>query len=164
MKGLAIAILLVMNNHVFAGEHALGAHEHGSIKIGMAVEKNIVEIDIDGPSESFLGFEYKAKTAKEKKILSDFENRWEKNLDSLISFDKKLNCKIVDVNFKQEIEGTHSDIEAKAKLQCAANVSGTEVQISLKKVFKNIKKLSVEVISGEAKSIEITKPVQSFKI
>jgi hypothetical protein len=164
MKMIIMTFILLASGQIFAGEHALGAHEHGSIKVGMAVDKNVVEIDIDAPSESFLGFEYKPKTAKEKKIFSDFENKWNKSFDSLISFDKKLNCKVVDINLTHEIEGAHSDIEIKAKLQCAANISGSEVQISLKKVFKNIKKLSVEVISGETKSIEITKPVQLFKI
>lgn len=176
-------LFIVFSFQVHANEHALGAHEHGSIKLGMALENKIVEIDIDGPSEAFLGFEYKPKTNIEKKLFNDLESKWNKNLDSIIAFDKHLNCKIMDISFIQVIDeketkeaqalikdltkkeaGVHSDIEAKAKLKCDKNLSGTEVTISLKKVFPNIKKLTVEVISGEVKSIEITKPIQSFKI
>jgi hypothetical protein len=152
-------------NPAHAGEQALHAHEHGSIKVEMAVDKNTVEINIDGPAESFLGFEYKAKTAQEKKHLADLEKTWTKKLETYIAFDKKLNCLVNEASFKQVIEeGTHSDIEAKAKLTCAAHLTGSEVVISLKKTFKSIKKLSVEVISTQVLSVEITKDVQSFKI
>lgn len=157
---------------------SLHSHEHGSIKLGMAVEKNTVDIDMDGPAESFLGFEYAPKSKKEKKIFADAEAKWTKQLDSLITFDKKLNCKVLETGFKQITEekeaehskkdskesGVHSEIEATAKFQCAANLSGSDVTISLRKAFGHIKKLSVEVISGATKSVEITKPVQTFKI
>ena len=176
-------LMLVFSFHIQANEHSLGAHEHGSIKLGMAVENKLVEINVDGPSEAFLGFEYRPKTISEKKLFNDLEAKWNKNLDSMIAFDKHLNCKVMDISFIQVIDeketkeaqalikdltkkeaGVHSDIEAKAKLKCDKNLTGSDVTISLKKVFKNIKKLTVEVISGEVKSIEITKPVQTFKL
>ncbi|MGZ3789621.1 MAG: ZrgA family zinc uptake protein [Bacteriovorax sp.] len=183
MKTTIITFALLTSSQIFAHEHALGAHEHGTIKLGMAVEKNIVDIDLDGPTESFISFEYLPKTEKEKKIFNDVKKLWEKKILELVSFDKKLNCKITEASFKQIIdeketaeaqakikdankkeEGVHSDVEAKAKITCAGNLAGTNVQVSLKKQFKNIKKLTVEVISSETKSVEITKPVQSFKI
>lgn len=183
MKASLIALTLLTASQVFSHEHALGAHEHGTIKLGMAVEKNVADIDLDGPTESFISFEYLPKTAKEKKIFNDAKDLWEKKVLTLVSFDKKLGCKITESSFKQVIdeketaeeqakikdskkkaEGVHSDIEAKAKITCNGDIAGTDVQISLRKQFKNIKKLTVEVISGETKSVEITKPVQSFKI
>ncbi|MBC7538151.1 MAG: DUF2796 domain-containing protein [Bacteriovorax sp.] len=183
MKRIIIAFALLTSGQIYAHEHALGAHEHGSIKLGMAVEKNIVDIDLDGPTESFISFEYLPKTDKEKKVFANVQDQWNKNLFELISFDKKLNCKITEASFKQIIDeketaeaqakiknaakkeaGVHSDIEAKAKVTCSADLAGSSVEISLKKHFKNIKKLTVEVISGETKSVEITKAIQSFKI
>ena len=171
MKAALLIIGLIISVNTIAGEQALHAHEHGAIKVGMAVDKNIVEIDMDGPSESFISFEYIPKTTKDKKLFNDAEIKWTKNLDSLIAFDKKLNCKVTEASFKQVVDeketkesGVHSDIEATAKITCSHNLSGSEVTVSLRKVFKHIKKLSVEVLSTETKSIEITKPVQSFKI
>lgn len=183
MKAQLLIIGLMFASLGHSAEHALGAHEHGAIKLGMAVEQNVVDIELDGPTESFISFEYLPKTAKEKKIFSDVKDLWEKQLFTLITLDKKLDCKITEASFKQVIDeketaaeqakikdpkkkeaGVHSDVEAKAKITCAKNVSGSLVTVSLKKHFKNIKKLNVELISGEAKSIEITTPVQSFKI
>jgi hypothetical protein len=182
MKTAFLALGLLFSVQTMAGEHSLGAHEHGAIKLGMGVEKNIVDIDLDGPTESFISFEYLPKTEKEKKMFAAVENQWNKKLFELITFDKKLNCKITQTSFKQVIDqketaeaqskikdaskkesGVHSDIEAKAKVTCAADLVGSNVEIALKKYFKNIKKLNVEVISNETKSVEITKAVQSFK-
>jgi hypothetical protein len=163
-----IANCLLLSSLSLAGEHALGAHEHGSIKLGFAVEKNTVEISLDGPAESFIGFEYIPHTDKEKTVFNNAKNLWEKNILELITFDKKLNCKITDSNFKQVIDqketSVHSDIEAQAKITCTGSLSGSEVHVSLKKHFKNIKKITAEILSTETKSVEITKQVQAFKI
>jgi hypothetical protein len=180
---LSILILSTTIAGAKAGEHSLGAHEHGSIKMGLAVEKNTAELDLDGPAESFIGFEYLPHTEKDKQTLEKAKNLWEKNLLSVVSFNKALGCKVSEASFKQIIDeketaeaqakikdkskkesGVHSDIEAKAKVTCAKNLAGSELQISLLKNFARIKKLKVEVLSTETKSIEITSPVQSFKI
>ena len=184
-KNAVILVLLLAftSEVVVAGEHALGAHEHGAIKIGLAIDKNIVEIDIDGPAESFLGFEYLPKTAKEKKLLSDLKIQWTKKIETYFAFDKKLNCVTNTASFEQVIDeketaeaqaklktgdkkesGVHSDIEAKAKLTCAQNLSGTNLTISLRKSFKNIKKLSAEILSNETKSVEIVKDIQVVQL
>ena len=178
-----ILLTLLPFSFSHSGEHALGAHEHGAIKVGLAVEKKSIEINIDGPAESFLGFEYTPKTPKEKKILSDLQLKWSKNINLYFSFDKALKCKVLESSFNQVIDeketkeaqalikdvtkksvGVHSDIEAKAKLSCISEVAGSLVLVALKQEFKNIKKLTVEVISNETRSVEITKAVQSFKL
>lgn len=183
MNKLILGAFIIFSTASFAGEHALGAHVHGAIKLAMAVEKNVADIDLDGPTESFISFEYLPKTVKEKKIFNDVKNLWEKNLLTLITFDKELGCKVSESSFSQVVdeketaqaqaeiknmkrkeEGVHSDIEAKAKITCAQNLAGSEVQISLKKQFKNIKKFSIDLLSTETKSIEITKAVQIIKL
>jgi hypothetical protein len=183
MKIYFITCILLASTQAYSIEHSLAAHEHGAIKLGIAVAKNIVDIDLDGPTESFISFEYLPKTAEEKRIFNNAKDVWEKKVLELIHFENKLNCKITESTFKQVIDeketaeeqkkikdpkkkeqGVHSDIEAKAKITCNGNIAGSVLQVSLKKQFKNIKKLTVDVISNETKSIEITAAVQSFKI
>lgn len=165
MKKIILVIFGAISISTHAGEHALGAHVHGVLKLEMAVEKNVADIDIDGPAESFIGFEHAPKSDKEKKLLNDTKVLWEKNIFELVAFDKKLNCKITQSTLNQVMEeGSHSDIEAKAKITCVGNLAGSEVQIFLRKKFKNIKKLNVELLSTETKTIEITKAVQNITI
>lgn len=162
-----------------AKDHSLHAHEHGAIKVGIAVEKNVIEIDIDGPAESFLGFEYMPKTDKEKKQFSDLKDKWIKNLEKFFIFDPKLKCLVEAANFEQIMEeldekevkgkvkkesGTHSEIEATAKVRCVSDAAGSDVTVALKREFKKIKKLEIEIVSTTTKSIAITKPVQVIKL
>lgn len=150
-------------NHTIAAE-SLKSHVHGALHMGMAVEKNEVEITIDGPSESLLGFEHAPKTEKEKKIYLEAENNWKTNLSSFVIFESHLQCKQIESSFKQHKAGKHSDIEASAKFVCAKDVSPSTVHIALKKTFKHIKKLSVEVVSQQIQRIEIKEDSKAVKL
>ncbi len=163
-----LALIILCSQRLFAHEHGLGAHEHGAIKLEMGIEKSTVELDLDGPAEAFIGFEYLPHSVKEKAIMNNAKNLWEKNLFTLINFDQSLKCQIIQASFTQVIDqkehGNHSDIEAKAKVSCNGDLAGSNVQVSLKKYFKNIKKLKVDVVGKKMLSIDISSEVQSFKI
>ena len=176
---LSIIGLLTAISGTHATEHTLHAHQHGTLKLEMAVDQNKVEIDLDGPAESFLGFEYLPKNDKQKEIFKGHQLMWNNNLSSLVAFDQKVKCVVKETSFKQVLdkeeplvakkmnkkeEGVHSDIEASVKLECALNLSGSEVTISLRKVFPKIKKLLVEIVGNEASSVDIIKDIQTFKI
>lgn len=172
MKKIIIICALVLSCSPLAARHSLGAHEHGIIRLGIAIDKNVADIDLEGPAESFLGFEHLPKTASELKIFNDAKNLWERKVTDLISFDKKLDCKISEATFKQIIEkqkakkeqGIHSEIEASAKITCFGSITGTSASTSLLKHFKNIKKLTLEILGDDAKRIEITRSIEFFKI
>lgn len=176
---LSLSILLFVNpvfskdkhNH-HAHAKSLGAHEHGMVKLEVAVEGKIIELDLDGPAESFIGFEYTPKTKKEKKLFSDAHSLWTKGLlTKLFIIDKKLECSVSDASFKQVIDGDdakkesgiHSEIEAKAKITCAQNVEGKSILVNVKKDFPHIKKLSIDLIGSETKSVE-AKTTEEIKL
>lgn len=177
MKFLVLSLTLVLSSKVFA-EGALHAHEHGSIVLETAVEGKVVTFSVDGPAESFLGFEYEAKSAKEKKVFADTKNLWTKKFFELVSFDKSLGCKLSEGTFEQEVEkeehkdehkkddkkeeGIHSDIEASIKVTCAKDLKGAKILVNLKKHFKNIKKLKMDLVGNETKSIDINS--DSFEV
>jgi len=162
--------------------HALGAHEHGFLKVEMAVEKSSAEIEIDGPAESFLGFEYAPKTKEEVKIFQSVQNKWTKNFESLFKFDKSLQCQLESATLELEqdnhreknsdkkqksskkVKGVHSDVKAQAKVTCSSNLSGSLLTVYLKKEFKNIKKINLTILGSETKSVEIKDEVFKTKI
>ncbi len=164
MKTGILAGLFLFALPAFSGEHALGAHVHGTVKLALAVEANTMDVDFDGPSESLIGFEHAPKSDKDKAIFNGSKNLWEKKLLTILTPAADLGCKIAESSFVQEIEGTHADIEAKAKISCAKNLAGTELKISLIKAFSHIKKLKVEVLSASTTSVEISKPEQTIKL
>ncbi len=187
MKKMTLILSTLLVSSVALADHhhgkGMGAHEHGAIKLEMAVEGKTIELDLDGPAESFLGFEYTPSTAKEKKTFSDAESLWTKDLlTKLFVLDKKLGCTSSEVSFKQEIDedetkeaqaklkkgakkeaGIHSDVEATAKIICTQDLKGQTVVVSVKKHYPHIKKLSIDLVGSEVKSID-AKAVEEVKL
>ena len=179
MKKMSLVLsMFLLVTPTFAHEHhskGLCAHEHGAIKLEIAVEGKTIEIDLDGPAESFIGFEYKPTTEKEKKTFNDAESLWTKDLlTKLFVLDKKLGCMSSEVTFKQENEedkskdakkesGIHSEIEAKAKITCAQDLKGQKVLVSVKKHYPHIRKLTLDLVGSETKSIE-AKATEEIKL
>lgn len=160
-------MLLIATSAIAQHKHdkGLGAHEHGAIKLEIAIEGKTIEISLDGPAESFIGFEYTPKTDKEKKIFKDAEALWTKNiLTKLFVLDKKMECMTSNVSFVQEIEGTHSDIEAEAKIICAQDLKGQKLIVALRKYYPHIKKLSIDVMGSESKSYNKAKITEEIQL
>lgn len=185
MKKISLVLsTLLFSNLAFAEPHgkSTAAHVHGTIKIEMAVEGKTIDIDIDGPAESFVGFEYAPKSAAEKKAWKDAENLWTKDLlAKLFILDKSLGCKISSSSFKQEMDehkdshdkkdsknskeaGVHSDIEAEGKITCAKDLAGQNLVVALKKHFPKIKSLALELVGNETKTIAINSNEQTIKL
>lgn len=179
MKKMSLVLsIFLLSMNVFADQHhdkGLGAHEHGSLKLDMAVEGKTIELDIDGPAESFVGFEYVPKTEKEKTTFNQAQALWTKDLlTKLFVLDKKLGCTFSEASFKQEIEehdqkdkkeaGVHSDIEASAKIICAQDLKGQTVEVALKKHYSHIKKLSIDLVGTTTQSIEVKNSVEKIKL
>lgn len=164
MKWGLLASFCLLSGQICAGEHALGAHEHGSVKLALAIENKIMDIDLDGPSDSFMGFEHTPKGSKETKIYNETKELWEKQLLTVLTPAQELGCKISESSFKQTIEGSHAEVEAKAKITCAKNLAGTELTVSLLKRFAKIKKMKVEVLSTASSTVDVTKKVQVIKL
>lgn len=166
--GILAALILISGSLIANEKHhskkSLSAHEHGSVKLAIGVDNNVMEVDFDGPSESFVGFEYAPKTAKEKAKFEETKTLWEKNLLTILTPAAGLDCKITEASFSQEVEGSHAEIEAKAKVTCAKNLAGTELKVSLLKVFPKIKKLNAEIISQATATVKINKPEQVIKL
>ena len=155
------------DHHGHAG--SLGTHEHGAIKLEISVTGKTIEIDLDGPSESFIGFEYSPRTDKEKKSFRDAESIWTKELlNKLFVLDTSLGCTSSAVSFKQEIQekknsGIHSEIEAKAIIRCSQDLSGKSLLVAVKKYYPGIKKLSIDIVGTEIKSVQ-AKATEEIKL
>lgn len=167
-KFLLVLLSTLLSSQIAQAEphgKSTGAHSHGSIKIEMAIEGKNIDIDIDGPAESFLGFEYAPKSNKEKKIWANSEILWKKELiTKLFILDSDLGCTISEASFVQEIDKNHSDIEAVAKINCTKDLAGQSLIIALKKHFPKIKKLTLELVGSEIKTIDIKSNNQTIKL
>ena len=66
MKHFFILGTLLLSAPLAYGKKALKSHVHGHVKLSVVVDNKQAFIELEGPAESFLGFEHRPKTAKEK--------------------------------------------------------------------------------------------------
>ncbi|MGB0453232.1 MAG: ZrgA family zinc uptake protein [Bacteriovoracaceae bacterium] len=133
----------------------LGAHEHGSISLLIAVEENKIDIILEGPLESFTGVE-SSTTIKGKQKVEDLKKNWSKLVDKIIEIPKQLKCKIIEgKKTKVSIMENHHDGEAhdnisfEALKSCEKSPEKVTIQSHIFKQFKNVHKIKADILPKE---------------
>jgi hypothetical protein len=187
VKLFLTTVLLLSSLSAFADKHGhhgheghkkgMGAHEHGSLTLEVAVDGKQINIEIEAPAESFLGFEYIAQTEKEKAAYARAETLWTKELlTKLFITDAALGCTLGETSFKQVLEehadtkeknkksGQHSEIQASAVVNCQKDLKGQSATVAFKKEFTKIKKMALDLAGSETKTIQIKKASEVIKL
>lgn len=154
MKKRHLFLSLILLFSLKALGSSLDAHVHGYVNLDIAVDKKELLIMLKTPAESFLGFEYKAKTLKEKQKLEEVRKSWLKDLKVNLGEVALKNCTQKDSKWKQVFMGeNHSQIEAEAYFSCKKLLSGKTLLISFKRDYKRIQKINLQVILDNGKII-----------
>jgi len=138
-----VSVLLFIASNVCA----LDAHVHGSVNLDIATDGNELLIMLKTPAESFLGFEYKAKSKSEMALVKKVKNQWKTGLIELIGGKALKDCKITKSSWEQVFNGkNHSSIVAESYIKCQKSVSNRTLQVSLKKEYSHIRKINIQLI------------------
>ena len=92
MKHFLILGTLLLSAPFAYGKKTLKSHVHGHVKLSVVVDKKQAFIELEGPAESFLGFEHRPKTAKEKASWKNLQSIWKNKINDMFSIEKSLNC------------------------------------------------------------------------
>jgi hypothetical protein len=118
---------------------SLGAHVHGLVNLDIAIDKKQMLVMLKTPSESFFGFEYKAKTTKEKLLVKQVKVDWTKNLLNYLGKDNLQDCKISSSEWVQKFNGKyHSNIIAEAYINCTNPLKSRSLSISFKQNYNDV--------------------------
>lgn len=141
------------------------AHQHGLAKIGIAFEGTRGKIDLDTAAEAIIGFEYAAKSKKDKKVESDQLSKLEKSMGEMINFDAALNCKINMESSEIRRTGPHADLEATFDVKCDKSPKDSTVKFNFQKVFPRMKTVEVEVLISDLQlTTTVKKDDTSFEL
>ncbi len=156
-------------------QRQLGAHAHGAGKLGIAIEGRTVEIELEAPGSDIVGFEHSAKTAEQKKAVSQARALLAKPM-ALFKLPEAAGCKVASAKVKlvggshahshghshgntkatsakpKEAE-THSEFHAEYRLTCAKPDQIRSVELEYFKTFPRAESLEVSLIGakGQAK-------------
>ena len=159
---LILLVALPLNN-LWAKN--LQPHVHGSVHLDIAADKNQLLVMLKSPSESFLGFEYPAKTDSEKALVKKVKHQWENKILELLGVQALRDCKITKASWKQEFSGkSHSSIMADSYIRCENSLAKRSLQISFKKTFKRIKTINVQLIREDGSVLNKEYAKETFLI
>jgi len=177
MKMLIILGTLFFLTSAAYAKKSLKSHVHGHVKLSVAVGKNKVFIELEGPSESFLGFEHKPKTVKEKASWKRLQSIWKNKDSGLFSVSKSLDCSFEKKKIALVFEGDdhgghdedehhdehhahgekkkktaeHSEIKAEMYITCKKIVPGSVLNVSLKREFVKAREVEAHVLLQNGK-------------
>ena len=128
---------------------SLDAHVHGLSLINVVQEKNKVLFDIEMPGFDTVGFEYKAKSQKDKDLVKNALNML-KNPVNLFSIPSAANCKMLNNSSTILEEKNHTEFRAKYEYNCLNITEFSSLTFNIFDSFKNSKDLELNVIGTKS--------------
>ena len=128
---------------------SLDAHVHGLSVINVVQEKNKVLFDIEMPGFDTVGFEYKAKSQKDKDLVKNALNML-KNPANLFSIPSAANCKMLNNSSTILEEKNHTEFRAKYEYNCSNIIEFSSITFNIFDSFKNSKDLELNIIGKKS--------------
>ena len=128
---------------------SLDAHVHGLSVINVVQEKNKVLFDIEMPGFDTVGFEYKARSQKDKDLVKNALNML-KNPVNLFSIPSAANCKMSNNSSTILEEKNHTEFIAKYEYNCSNITEFSSITFNIFDSFKNSKDLELNVIGTKS--------------
>jgi hypothetical protein len=123
------------------------AHDHGAAKINLGIEGSGGTVEFEAAADPVIGFEHKPKNAAEQKKVDAALSTLKTRFAELVILPAGLGCKFTPVKAHYEVEGTHAEVHAEFKLQCAKPLKGAEVRFGVSKMYPEIEDVQVQAIS-----------------
>lgn len=152
------------------------AHEHGVMKLDVAVEGNILSIALESPLDSFLGFERAPRTDAERQAAADLLTRLRGPGQGapLFSPDAAAQCTLSKADVSAPVleapkpaaaKDGHADLDASYTYTCAQPAQLKNLDVGLFEAFRRLKRIDVQVAGAQAQSkMTLTRPARSIKL
>lgn len=142
-----------------------GAHEHGVGKLQFVLNGNSLIATVMVPGSDIVGFEYAAKSEKDRKKVDAAKAKIKASKD-LIAVNDAGKCEFATGKVAIRQDGDHNEWKLRLSAQCQAPTEINELNTSaLLGAFPNIKKLKVEAVSDSKQfSGNVTKKNANIKL
>lgn len=153
LAGLALAaLMLAAAPHVQAG----AAHEHGVLRLDVAVEGSRVLVELDSPLDNLLGFERAPRTDAERQK-TELALKKLRDGVALFRIDGKAGCTLGKVDLRsaplqlgqaaKPAAGDHADLEGTYEFNCSAGAKAAFLEVGLFEAFPQVKRIELQVVT-----------------
>lgn len=169
MTAATLALLLGTAAQAQGPGHQHGAHQHGVAKLAVAVDGNVLEINLESPLDNLLGFERAPRTDAEREAVRKMAQRFHAPA-GLYTPTPAANCTPQAAELASDVlspallaaAGTaapsaapaakagdgHADLDATVRFQCANPAALKGVEVGLFKAFPKFRQIDAAVAAG----------------
>ncbi|MBM3566998.1 MAG: DUF2796 domain-containing protein [Alphaproteobacteria bacterium] len=134
-----------------AEKHGHGAHVHGAGKLNVAIENDVVAIELSAPADDIVGFEHKAATPEQKAAVAKAAAAL-KDGARLFVFPAAAGCKLESAQVESALleeakpgeSGEHTDFDADYRFRCADSGKIDGIDVKIFAAFPRAKSLAVQ--------------------
>jgi hypothetical protein len=164
LRGVLVGMSMLFSA---ATSHAQGKpHEHGALKVDVAIDGGRLSIDVEMPLDNLVGFERAPRTETERKSAADALDRMRAGA-SLFKPNPEAQCAPAGTRVDAPIleEGAramppsgHADLDATYTYQCARPAQLAALDIAIFDAFKRVKRIEVQVAGPQGQSRVVLRP------
>ena len=156
------------HEHEHEHENSLGAHVHGIATLDIALEDQVLELQLHSPAMNIVGFEYQPRTAADKKKVRAAE-RLLTNQHTLFSLTPAAGCSLTSITLDNDLteqhehehehepkdtakdQHVHNDITVQYVLKCATPHQLNTIDLAqFFSAFTATEKINVQLITEQA--------------
>ncbi|MCK6431688.1 MAG: DUF2796 domain-containing protein [Burkholderiaceae bacterium] len=152
------------------------AHEHGALKLDVAIEGNLLTISMEAPLDNLLGFERAPRTDAERKAAADVLARLRSPDTGTPHFaaDAAAQCAlskaevqapVLEPGAKPAAKDEHAEVQASYVFTCAKPNELRTLDVGLFDAYKRTQRIDVQVAGpmGQAKST-LKRPARKVRL
>ena len=152
------------------------AHEHGALKLDVAIEGNKLTIAMEAPLDNLLGFERAPRTDAERKAAAEVLARLRSPTQgkALFSADAaaqctlskaEVNAPVIEPGAKPATKDEHADLDASYEFSCAQPAELRSLDVGLFDAYKRLQRIDVQVAGAKSQSkVTLKRPARSVKL
>ena len=139
------------------------AHEHGVVKLDIAIEPGKLTVQMESPLDNLIGFERAPRTDAERKTAAAAVARLQA-ADTLFRIDPAAGCTLKNVELRSAplklgkaepgaVDDGHADLDGDFEFSCKNSALATFIDLGLFSAFSHMQRIDVQIAAqkGQAK-------------
>ena len=175
MKRHARILLLVASVAAGAAAAAPHAHQHGAVRLAVAIDGEQLSIAMEAPLDSLLGFERAPRNDAERRAANELLARLRSGTAALFQPDAAARCALVQAEVRAGVlepaakaavtEDDHADLDAGYTFKCAQPGQLRTLELGLFDAFKRLRRIEVQVAGPKGqRKLTLERPARSVAL
>jgi len=175
MNRHARILLLIATLVPAAAAAAPGAHQHGAVRLAVAIDGNELSLQLEAPLDSLLGFERAPRNDAERRAASDLLKQLRSGPATLFKADPAAQCVLVKAEVQAAVlepagqaapkDDEHADLDASYTFQCAQPGQLRAMDVVLFDAFKRLRRIDVQVAGPKGqRKLTLDRPARRIEL